>query len=202
MSPIQYVLAALVAYLIGSFSFGILISAAKGHDIRQEGSKSSGATNVSRVLGLSYGLVTFLADFLKAALALGAGALIAGTNGAMVASIFVVIGHNWPVYYQFKGGKGIVCSVAVVILMCPLEGLLAGLIAIGVIAAFKYVSLGSLTYLASATILLMAIRGPVPYGWWSLILLVLGVFQHRSNIVRLISGKENKFTMRKSKPGN
>ena len=190
----QYLMVALISYLIGSVSSGIIISTFKGRDIRNEGSKSAGATNVTRVLGLSHGMLTFLGDFAKASLAVLAGHLIAGQKGAMVAAVFCVIGHNWPLYYTFKGGKGIVCSVAVVILLCPLEGLIAGAAAILVIWWTRYVSLGSLTYLAVGTLLIMLIKGPYPLGWWALILLVMGIFQHRSNIQRLLAGTENKFS--------
>ena len=200
MTVPQYLIVALIAYLIGSVSSGIIISTFKGRDVRNEGSKSAGATNVTRVLGLSYGMLTFLGDFAKAALAVLAGWLIARMNGAMVAAVFCVIGHNWPVYYNFKGGKGIVCSVAVVILLCPLEGLIAGAAAILVIWASRYVSLGSLTYLAVSTLLIMLIKGPVPLGWWALILLVMGLFQHRSNIQRLLNGTENKFSPKQKAP--
>lgn len=193
MTTPQYLIVALIAYLIGSVSSGIIISTLKGRDVRNEGSKSAGATNVTRVLGLSYGMLTFLGDFIKAALAVLAGFLIARMNGAMVAAVFCVIGHNWPLYYNFKGGKGIVCSVAVFILLCPLEGLIAGAAAILVIWQTRYVSLGSLTYLAVGTLLIMVLRGPYPLGWWALILLVMGIFQHRSNIQRLLAGTENKF---------
>lgn len=197
MSFQEYFMIAALAYLIGSFSFGILISSLKGRDIRQEGSKSSGATNVTRVLGPAMGLLTFLGDFLKAALAIWVGYLIRGTQGALVASVFAVIGHNWPAYYQFRGGKGVVCSIAVVILMAPLEGIISGAIAIGIIWATKYVSLGSLGFMLSAAILLTILRGPLPYGVWALILLVLGIFQHRSNIQRLLEGKENKLSFKR-----
>lgn len=197
MSLMEYLLTALIAYLVGSFSFGILLASLKGKDIRAEGSKSSGATNVTRVLGPSFGLLTFLGDFVKAALAVWLGFLIAGRNGALVSSVFAVIGHNWPVYYQFRGGKGIVCSIAVIILLAPMEGLIAGAITIGIIWATKYVSLGSLSFLALSSILLFIFRGPLPYGYWSLILFILGIFQHRANIKRLLEGKENKLSFKR-----
>ncbi|NLW21536.1 MAG: glycerol-3-phosphate 1-O-acyltransferase PlsY [Clostridiales bacterium] len=197
MSLPQFLLTALIAYLIGSFSSGIFVATLKGRDIRKEGSKSSGATNVTRVLGPSYGLVTFLGDFAKSALALGAGYLIAGLNGALAASLFTVIGHNWPVYYQFKGGKGVVCSVAVVLLICPLEASIVGAITILIIWLTRYVSLGSLSFLALSALFLMVRRGMHPYGWWALILLALGLFQHRENIGRLLKGTENKLSFKK-----
>lgn len=200
MNLLVFLLIALMAYLIGSFSSGIVLSALKGRDVRKEGSKSTGATNVSRVLGLSYGLLTFAADFLKACLALLLGYWIAGMKGAMTASVFVVIGHNWPVYYRFQGGKGIVCSLAVLLLICPREALIASAAAIAVIALTRYVSLGSLTVLSLSFLLIVINRGFLPYGWWSLILLVLGVFQHRENIKRILSCTENRFSFKKKYP--
>ncbi|NLX83761.1 MAG: glycerol-3-phosphate 1-O-acyltransferase PlsY [Clostridiales bacterium] len=200
MSISQYLVIALFAYLIGSISSGIIISSFKGRDVRNEGSKSAGATNVTRVLGLSYGMLTFLGDFVKAGLALLIGWLFVKTPGAMVASVFCVIGHNWPVYYHFKGGKGIVCSVAVVILLCPPEGLIAGAAALLIIWLTRFVSLGSLLFLVVSTMTLFIFRGPYPYGWWAVILLIMGVFQHRSNIARLMNGTENKFSPKRNTP--
>lgn len=197
MSWIKVIIIAVLAYLIGSLSFGIYLSALKGKDIRNEGSKSSGATNVTRVMGLSLGLITFFGDFVKAVLAILIGWLLEGTNGAMLAGILAVIGHNWPVYYQFRGGKGVVCSVAVILVLCPLEGSIAAIAAIAVIYFTRFVSLGSLTYLFVSFVMLLVIRGFHPYGWWSLILLTLGIFQHRTNISRLLSGKENKISFSK-----
>jgi glycerol-3-phosphate acyltransferase PlsY len=87
--------------------------------------------------------------------------------------------------------------VAVVLLLYPLEGILASLAAIGVIWLSRYVSLGSLTYLIVSAVMLMLTRGPVPHGLWAVILLALGIFQHRSNIQRLVRGKENKFSLKR-----
>lgn len=201
MSLAVFLLVALISYLVGSFSSGIVLSALKGKDVRKEGSGSSGATNVTRVLGPAFGLITFAADFLKACVALLLGYWIAGVNGALVASVFAVIGHNWPVYYRFQGGKGIVCSIAVLILMCPVEALIASAVTLVLIALTRYVSLGSLTALSLSFLLIVINRGFMPYGWWSLILLVLGVFQHRENIRRIIMGTENKLSF-KRKPDN
>lgn len=197
MTWTNIIIIAVLAYLIGSFSFGIFLSALQGKDIRKEGSKSSGATNVTRVMGLSLGMITFLGDFIKAVIAIWIGWLLEGTNGAMLAGVLAVVGHNWPVYYQFRGGKGVVCSVAVLLIICPLEGSIAAVLAVLVIWLTKYVSLGSLTYLFVASVMLLILRGFHPYGWWSLILLALGIFQHRTNIKRLLSGKENKLSFKK-----
>ena len=196
MSLIQIVSVVVISYLIGSFSPGIFFSALKGHDIRQEGSKSSGATNVTRIMGVSYGFLTFISDILKAAIALLIAKMIAGIDGAMLAGIFTVLGHNWPIYYQFRGGKGVACSVAILVLICPLEGLIACAAAVLVIALTRYVSLGSLTLLAVAAILINILRSFDPFGFWSLLFLFLGIYQHRTNIVRLLNGKENRFSFK------
>ncbi|HSK69706.1 MAG TPA: glycerol-3-phosphate 1-O-acyltransferase PlsY [Candidatus Limnocylindria bacterium] len=193
MSVPQYLLVIVSAYLIGSFSTGITLSRLQGRDIRREGSRSSGATNVTRVLGLGYGLLTFLGDFLKAALAVLLGRLIGGMPGMLAAGLFAVIGHNWPVYYKFKGGKGVVCSIAVLLLTFPVPALIAGGAAILSIVLTRYVSVGSLIFVGLSALLILFTRGFLPYGLWALVLFALAAYQHRANISRLLRGQENKF---------
>ena len=141
-----------IAYLLGCFSTGITISRLQGVDIRSKGSKNTGASNVLRVLGLKSGLITFVGDFLKATLACLAGHLILpGTTfgvvnyGVMLGGLFAVLGHNWPVFYGFKGGKGVACSAAVVFFVSPLWGIIAIVVCLAVIAITRYISLGSMT---------------------------------------------------------
>ena len=197
MTVLQYLLVITSAYLIGSFSSGIYISSRQGRDIRSEGSKSSGATNVARVLGTRFGLITFAMDFLKAGIAVSLGWFISGRAGALAAGLYVVIGHNWPVYYHFRGGKGIVCSTAVLLIIFPVETLIAGAVALTVIALSKYVSLGSLVLLSLSALIIVLFKGFLPSGIWAMILLVLALYQHRSNIVRLLHGKENKLSFKR-----
>ena len=109
----KYILCAAIAYLLGSISTGILVSKNSGHNLREEGSHNTRASNALRVLGLKGGALTFAGDFLKAFIAVMAGKAIAGMNGGMIAGLFVILGHNWPVFFQFKGGKGVACSAAV-----------------------------------------------------------------------------------------
>lgn len=189
-----------IAYLLGCFSTGITLSRAMGVDIRTKGSKNTGASNVLRVLGLKSGVVTFLGDFFKAALAcLIGGWLLPGTVfgierfGVMLAGLFAVIGHNWPVFYGFKGGKGVACSAAVVFLVQPLWGILAILIAVAVIAATRFISLGSMLLLGSYMVFMCIDH----WGEWftclfTAVLFVMCVWRHRTNIQRLLSGTENK----------
>lgn len=195
---IRYLLCAVIAYLLGSISTGILIAKQEGHDIRSEGSHNTGASNALRVLGLKGGALTFLGDFLKAALAVGLGLWIGGHYGGMIAGLFVVLGHNWPVFFGFQGGKGIACSTAVLLILYPWQGAVAAALCLIVIAIWRYISVGSLTMLAVFAVLILATQPFWPCGVWALILLALGVYRHRGNLVRLKNGTENKIGHRAS----
>ncbi|MGI6690428.1 MAG: glycerol-3-phosphate acyltransferase [Clostridiales bacterium] len=191
-------LSGIIGYFFGCFSTGLVLSRQKQVDIRSLGSKSTGATNMTRVLGIRYGLLTFVGDFLKAALAVLAGWLIAGRYGAMAAGLGAVIGHNWPAFEEFRGGKGIVCSIAVMLCLYPVESFFGIVTALLVIGITRYVSLGSLTFLTITSMLVLC-RHPFWFGGaWALILLLLGVFRHLSNIDRLLKGTENKLDLSKS----
>lgn len=189
---LKYLLIAVAAYLLGSFSTGILVANKLGHDIRSEGSKNTGASNALRVLGLKGGAIVFLGDFIKATIAVFIGHLLLGMNGAIVGGLCVVLGHNWPIFFGFKGGKGIACSAAIVLFTFWWQGLVAILICLAVIYFTRYISLGSMTMLA-VFFLLVTITAPFwPYAVWALVLLGLGVWRHRANIERLKNGTENK----------
>ena len=193
----KYLVTALVAYLLGSISFGILYARRKGHDIRQEGSKNTGASNALRVVGVKTGLLTFVSDVLKAVLSVLLGQWLLGENGGMLAGLFVIVGHNWPVFFQFKGGKGIACSTAVLVLNFPLYGAIAILLCIAVIALTRFISLGSMTMLVSFALMVL-IREPfIPTGIWAVLVAAMGIWRHRSNIQRLLQGKENKINFKK-----
>ena len=144
------------------------------------------------MLGLKGGAITFLGDFCKAALAVLAGKWMAGQYGGMVGGLFVVIGHNWPALFDFKGGKGIACSTAVLPLLFPWQGLTAIALCLLVIYLTRYISLGSMTMLAVFFVLIAFTQPFWPYAVWALCLLALGVYRHRSNIQRLKNGTENK----------
>lgn len=197
-------LVAVIAYLLGCFSTGLTVSGAKGVDIRSRGSKNTGASNVLRVMGLKSGLITFVGDFLKATLACWIGSLLLpgatfGIDrfGMMLGGLFAVIGHNWPVFYGFRGGKGVACSAAVIFFVDPLAGILSIAVCIGVIALTRFISLGSMTMLLCYFILVCALR----WGRWglclfALLLLAMCVWRHRTNIQRLLHGTESKIGQR------
>lgn len=188
----HYLLCAVVGYLLGCFSTGILVARKEGHDIRAEGSHNTGASNALRVLGVKGGALTFLGDFLKAALAVMIGKWIAGQAGGMLGGLFVVLGHNWPVFFDFRGGKGIACSTAVLLLLFPWQGAVAIALCLGVIYFTRYISLGSLTMLTVFFFLILLTQPLWPCAVWALALALLGFYRHRANIERLRQGTENK----------
>ena len=197
MSMLHIMLCAVIGYFMGCFSTGIILGDMAKIDIRKYGSKSTGTTNVIRVMGFKMGLMTFIGDFIKAVIAVLLGMMIGGREGGLIAGLFSVIGHNWPVFYGFKGGKGIACSTAVLLLNVPLEGAISAAIAISVIYLSRYVSLGSLSLLFSAAVILPFTRGLWPVGAWALLLFIFAVYRHRTNIQRLMRGTESKFTGKK-----
>ena len=197
MSMLHIMLCAVIGYFMGCFSTGIILGDMAKIDIRKYGSKSTGTTNVIRVMGFKMGLMTFIGDFIKAVIAVLLGMMIGGRDGGLIAGLFSVIGHNWPVFYGFKGGKGIACSTAVLLLNVPLEGAIAAAIAVSVIYLSRYVSLGSLSLLFSAAVILPFTRGLWPVGAWALLLFIFAVYRHRTNIQRLMRGTESKFTGKK-----
>ena len=197
MSILHIMLCAVIGYFMGCFSTGIILGDMAKIDIRKYGSKSTGTTNVIRVMGFKMGLMTFIGDFIKAVIAVLLGMMIGGRDGGLIAGLFSVIGHNWPVFYGFKGGKGIACSTAVLLLNVPLEGAISAAIAISVIYLSRYVSLGSLSLLFSAAVILPFTRGRWPVGAWALLLFIFAVYRHRTNIQRLMRGTESKFTGKK-----
>ena len=194
---LRYIICAVIAYLLGSISSGILLTRNSGHDIRKEGSGNTGASNALRVFGVRIGLITFICDILKAVAAVLIGKALAGVYGGMLAGLFVIIGHNWPVFFGFKGGKGIACSCAVVLFNFPLPGAIAILLCIAAIALTRYISVGSMLLLISYAVILCITKPFWPHGVWAIVLAVMAVARHHGNIRRLINGTENKLSFKK-----
>ena len=162
-------------------------------DIRAHGSKSTGTTNVFRVLGAKASLVTFVGDVLKGVLACLLGLWLLGNTGASLAGIAVVLGHMYPVFYKFKGGKGVATSLGTSLVLNPLLGLIllavsaVGIAITHVVSVFSIVSL-----VAFGLINPFLCKGDVAEIIYSIVLALLVVWAHRTNIKRLLSGTENK----------
>lgn len=193
-------IAALVlAYLLGSISFSFLFGKLlKGIDVRQHGSGNAGATNTLRVLGIGPALTVLALDIGKGVLGVWIGKWVSDDAWIHVlAGILVIIGHNWPIFFGFRGGKGIATTIGVAATLCPLPFLLAGAIALIIVAVTKYVSLGSLVFTGLLPVVVWMLGESSELIWATLLLAALAWFRHRSNIVKLIRGEESKLGGRK-----
>lgn len=191
---LRYVLLGVIAYLLGSFSTGLTVARVHhGPNLREVGSKNTGASNVLRTMGVRNGLVTFLGDCGKAALACGIGWWMVGQYGALLAGLMVILGHNWPVFFQFKGGKGVASSCGVMLVCFPIPAIICFVITILIIWLTKYISLGSLCMLTLFAIIVSVTNwGNWLIVAWAVALAALCFLRHRSNISRLIHGTESK----------
>ncbi len=196
--------AAAGSYLLGSVPFGLLLARARGVDIRSVGSGNIGATNVFRAVGKGPGLLTFFLDFLKGLLpVLAAGHWLAPDTAApILCGCAAIAGHIWTVFARFRGGKGVATGAGVVVGIAW-EAVIIGLICwIIVFALTRYVSLASIITAGSVGIsgwILYPGRRLVPATLTLLAALV--IVRHRSNIVRLLKGTENRFDFKKKKEG-
>ncbi|MBS3947786.1 MAG: glycerol-3-phosphate 1-O-acyltransferase PlsY [Dethiobacter sp.] len=187
-------LAVLLAYLLGSVSFGYLVGRRiRGVDIRQYGSGSSGTTNILRTLGTGPAVVVLLLDAGKGIGAVYLADLLTGNpNVVMLAGVAVVAGHNWPVFFGFRGGRGIATSMGVLLGIAPSVILIAVLVGLLVMALTRYVSLGSLVGSVLIPFLMLLFRLPPAHILFGTALCLLAVWRHRANIRRLLAGTESK----------
>ena len=214
---VRPVLVIVTAYLLGSIPFGYLIVRAKQDaDIRQTGSGGTGATNVSRRAGKAAGVLTLLLDALKgaAAVSVALSVLSAPAAGALggaslqisaawwvaAAALVVMIGHIFPVWLKFRGGKGVATGVGVFLVLMPAVVGIAALIFVGIVLLTRYMSLASMVAALSIPVLaLLKHRFVSPQTNFAPLMTVavigalLIVFAHRENVGRLVKGRESKF---------
>ncbi|MBR2847373.1 MAG: glycerol-3-phosphate 1-O-acyltransferase PlsY [Clostridia bacterium] len=198
---------AVIAYLLGSINSSILIGRLFGvKDIRKHGSGNAGATNTLRTIGKKAAILALIGDALKGVIAILLTRLVLGMfiEGDLlriaqyISGVAAVLGHNFPIFFQFKGGKGIVTTAAVGAMMNPFMALIVIAIGVGTIIISKYVSLGSVTAMISYPILVAVTGGDAPYIIFSTVLMLLAVIKHRANIKRLIKHEESKITSKKA----
>lgn len=188
-------IAIVISYLLGSLMFSLIVGRMmRGVDIRKHGSGNAGATNTLRVLGIVPAIIVFALDMLKGMGAVWIGFWLADGNLWITVScgLAAIIGHNWPVFFSFRGGKGIATTIGVVAILSFFPALIAGVIAIVSIIFTRYVSLGSLIFTTLMPITALLMSEPIQIITTLLIIFVFAVYRHRSNIVRLIQGQENK----------
>ena len=210
-------LALIIGYLIGMFQTGYFVGKYYGVDIREHGSKNAGMTNVNRTLGKLPALVVFVSDVLKAVLAfvfvpillIGASWSFASWSHSfyedisffnivpLLAGLGAILGHNFPFYLKFRGGKGISCTLGIILMLSWQVALIAFAVGAVLVAVFRYISLASLAITLVWPVLLLIFGYSVETVILAAIISVLAWFMHRENISRLISGTERRFKLGK-----
>ena len=212
---IAYIIVAVIAYLIGSINFSIITSKKMaGFDVREKGSGNAGSTNVLRTVGKKAALLTLISDILKGIIPVLLAILIGKIANhfeanvkieflVQIAGILTIIGHTYPVFFGFKGGKGVASSLGLLLIVNWQIGLICLVFALLIMAITRMVSLGSIS--ASVLFAVLTIFGVSSqfyiiqgnYMIFGIALAILVIFNHRSNIKRIINGTENKLSFKK-----
>jgi glycerol-3-phosphate acyltransferase PlsY len=194
---LSLLICAVIAYLIGSISFAVIISRLKfKDDIRNHGSGNAGTTNMMRSFGKAAAAFTLFGDIMKAVVSVYIGIILNGTVGGYIAGLLCIIGHAFPVYFKFKGGKSVASSAGVILCLNPVVFVTLLLIFIVIVSFTKYVSLGSIMCMMVYPLILYRLNADhnIVILTVSILIAALVIFLHRENIVRLKDGKENKFS--------
>ncbi|MEM7044879.1 MAG: glycerol-3-phosphate 1-O-acyltransferase PlsY [Pseudomonadota bacterium] len=195
-----FVLGFAISYLIGSIPFGLILTRMFGAgDLRNIGSGNIGATNVLRTGRKSLALATLLLDAAKGALPVWLAGTFFGPDMAVVAGLGAILGHCFPVWLKFNGGKGVATAAGVVLTLTPLAGLIAFALFLVVVTLTRYVSLSSILAAVSAAPIAYLLGRVQPAELYLLIALII-IIKHHENIRRLIAGEESKVSFGKSAP--
>lgn len=199
-----YILVPIVAYAIGSISFSVIFTKTlAGFDVREKGSKNAGSTNVLRTAGKKIAILTLVCDILKGVVAITFAKILGDVNDiafseylVQLAAIGVVLGHTFPVFFGFKGGKGVATSLGIILMINWKIGLTCLIFALILMALTRFVSLGSIAAAMLFPILTVCVTdGYIIEGDYILFGIILGLFvcwNHRTNIKRLLKNEENK----------
>ena len=198
MTILSYALALIGAYLLGSISWGYLAGRLKGVDVRQVGSGSTGMTNVMRTLGVPLAILVLAGDVSKGVLSVLLARLLTDDVPMVeaLAATLAVVGHNWPLFSGFRGGRGIATGVGGLTTLNPLSGAVALSVFAVPVAVTRYVSLGSVLAVVSAMITMPLFAAMDITPWQYSVYLAIGgpiiIWQHRGNLQRLIRGTERR----------
>ena len=195
---INGIIAIVLAYLTGSINNAILICSAKGVDVKKVGSGNAGATNTVRALGKKYGVIVFILDFLKGVVSCAVARIIAG-DFVVLAGIFAILGHIFPLYHGFKGGKGVSTTYGALVVINFWAALIVGLIHIILIKTTGIVSIStivSFVILPFAILILGAGENYINVILTAIISIIV-IVAHKENIKRLLKGEENSFKKEK-----
>lgn len=197
----------IAAYLLGSIPFGLLLTKALGRgDVRKVGSGNIGATNVARAAGLLAGIFTLVLDLAKGAGAVWLAEKLSNDSATwmMVAAFAVLLGHCFPVWLKFNGGKGVATAAGIFLVLSPLACLAAIILFLLVVIFWKYVSLGSVSAAAAMPLVIYLLWAPghapplvITIG--TLAVCVLVIYKHRGNLRRLVEGTEPRFSFSRNK---
>ena len=206
-----YIIIAIIAYAIGSINFSVLISKKMaGFDVREKGSGNAGTTNMLRSVGKKAAVITLLCDILKGVVSIGialiAGNIVKNVDKAVlvqIAGILVVVGHTFPIFFEFKGGKGVATSLGVIMMINWKIGLICLVFALVIMAFSRMVSMGSVGAAILFPVLTLFINthfiveaSGMKYFIFSVILAAMVIFNHRANIKRIANGTENKLSFK------
>ena len=208
-----YIIVAIIAYAIGSINFSVIISKKMaGFDVREKGSGNAGSTNMLRSVGKGAALITLICDVLKGVasvlIAIIIGKIAKNADQAFLvqmAGILVVVGHTFPIFFEFKGGKGVATSLGVLLMINWQIGLICLVFALVIMAFSQMVSIGSIGAAVLFPVLTLFINNHfivgekgIKYFVFSLILAALVLFNHRENIKRIANGNESKLSFKKT----
>lgn len=196
MHELLFIIVLIAVYLIAAVPTGIVLAKVMGYeDVREKGSGNIGATNVYRVAGKLAGILTLIGDILKGFLPLLAcKAWLEPTPAQLgVACVVAIVGHCYPVYLKFKGGKGVATALGIFLVLSPKAVLGAAIVFILTVAISRFISLGSVLAAMSAPLLILMLDYPQPIFLATLFIAALIIWRHRTNIRRLLSGTENRF---------
>ncbi len=208
-----YVIIAILAYAIGSINFSVIISRKMaGFDVREKGSGNAGSTNVLRTVGKKAALITLVCDILKGVVAILLALLVSvfakEASAAILveaAALAVVIGHTYPIFFEFRGGKGVATSLGIILVINWQIGLICLIFALSIMTIARMVSLGSISAAVLFAILTIFTRdhyiGGIEFDFsfviFGILLAAIVIFNHRSNLKRIIAGTENKLSFKK-----
>lgn len=208
---VTYIIIAIIAYAIGSVNFSVLISRKMaGFDVRDKGSKNAGTTNVLRTVGKKAAALTLLCDILKGVIAIVVAIVISKiaieANKAILlelAAFFVVVGHTFPIFFEFRGGKGVATSLGVLLVINWKIGLICLVFAIFQMILCRMVSLGSISAAVLFPVLTVFIHDcyltewNISYVVFGIAMAAFVIFNHRANVKRLMNGTENRISFKK-----
>lgn len=189
---VDQVVAIIVAYLLGSISFGIVVSSMQGVDIRSVGSGNPGTSNIMRTLGKKSAALVLLGDGLKGAAAAAIGAVWIGDDFGWVTLLVAVIGHSYPVWHGFRGGKSVATAIGGIAVLVPWVGAILAIVWIVALLVWKTASIGSLIVMVLVAPLVAVSGASTAAVVWSGAIALFVVVRHGSNIKRLLSSSEHK----------